>query len=715
MITQSVWSWDFSDDALFVDEALGMDQDLRTALVINGWTRNSFLAAAFDSYDEAVALVDSLGLYKLEHDATATAICAQQLMDWKDSVGARTASRRRRVVTGTEEGRVYLQSFHQKRTEKLVNSTLPSALAKACVPEVWKTRRHKKLDQATTPELRLAVEEKERSRWALQLLEYIKDAGLPLVEQAALSSNPEGAMYGAIGTLRARTLRARVRTWDKVSRWLWLVHSVSYPRHVGDVLDYLEDLKGQDCGKTVPAAMMSALMVIERVGGVVPEDRISEHPLLKSNLKALEASLRLGTGGTVVHKAPPFCLKMVIALELYICSDRPRYKRGLAWVRLIKLWCCMRFDDTRGVRPSRLRMGPQGLRGVIERSKTTGADKKTGELPIFVARHAGFSGRDWLREGFETWQHSDLSSDRDYLLPLATPDFQGAVMRPAEYYDASAWGRQLLADLSLPVRGLPPRGPWEEHFELSLFTTREAALHFTEHSERHFVPSIGAAILIEKGRRDYMGRWGVDSSHQSNDYVVSARKIITGVQQEICEALSNDTKKYDEEDIYQELKDYLEARRVPEHQVRSTVSNLRIPLVGGEFGLRQPWPLVEFERPEVLTQEMDDEIVRDISQLQLEDLERPAEKRKRAGSSMCAFWFSISDKKGFKRLHRRQGCGTKPEDCHMYREIDTLDGIKVDAKCKHCWPPDEPEFLDSSSETESESSMSSGSSVVRPD
>ena len=45
MITQSVWSWDFSDDALFVDESFGMDQDLRTALVINGWTRNSFLAA----------------------------------------------------------------------------------------------------------------------------------------------------------------------------------------------------------------------------------------------------------------------------------------------------------------------------------------------------------------------------------------------------------------------------------------------------------------------------------------------------------------------------------------------------------------------------------------------------------------------------------------------------------------------------------------------
>ena len=222
--------------------------------------------------------------------------------------------------------------------------------------------------------MRLAVEETERSRWGLQLLEFIKGAGLPLVDQAALSSNPQGAMYGALGTLRARTLRARVRTWSKVSNWLWLVHSVSYPRHLGDMLDYFEDLKEQDVGKTVPAAVMSAFMVIERVGGTLPDDRISEQPLLKSNLQALEASLRQGAGGTVVHKAPPFCLKMVLALELYICSDRPRFKRGLAWVRLIKLWCCLRFDDTRGVRPSRLRLGPQGLRGTLERSKTTGGE-----------------------------------------------------------------------------------------------------------------------------------------------------------------------------------------------------------------------------------------------------------------------------------------------------------------------------------------------------
>ena len=86
-----------------------------------------------------------------------------------------------------------------------------------------------------------------------------------------------------------------------------------------------------------------------------------------------------------------------------------------------------------------------------------------------------------------------------------------------------------------------------------MFCCDEVALFFTEHSERHWVPSVSAALRVEKSVRDYAGRWGVDSSHQSNDYVVSSRKIITGFRRQLCIALSEGTEDYDEEDIFIEL------------------------------------------------------------------------------------------------------------------------------------------------------------------
>ena len=38
---------------------------------------------------------------------------------------------------------------------------------------------------------------------------------------------------------------------------------------------------------------------------------------------------------------------------------------------------------------------------------------------------------------------------------------------------------------------------------------------------------------------------------------------------------------------------------------------------------------------------------------------------------------------------------------------DMINNLRVDAKCKHCWPPEGPEIQDSSSGAESESSLDS--------
>jgi hypothetical protein len=98
----------------------------------------------------------------------------------------------------------------------------------------------------------------------------------------------------------------------------------------------------------------------------------------------------------------------------------------------------------------------------------------------------------------------------------------------------------------------------------------------------------------------------------------------------------------------------------------------------------------------------------ELSQIILEEPVRYAQKRPWTGSAMSPFWYSVSENKGFKRLHRRQGCGTRPEECFEAHEVMNLDKLRVDARCRHCWPSQEGN-AESSSGSGSESSSSSSS------
>ena len=109
---------------------------------------------------------------------------------------------------------------------------------------------------------------------------------------------------------------------------------------------------------------------------------ISSNKLWTAAVDDIEAQI-VSRVGAEVRKAPPFFLSVLIALERYVVSNRPAFRKFLlAWMRLIKVYCCPRYDDCRGMRPSRLRLTAGGLRGVIVSSKTTGPSKKVCETPF---------------------------------------------------------------------------------------------------------------------------------------------------------------------------------------------------------------------------------------------------------------------------------------------------------------------------------------------
>jgi hypothetical protein len=709
MISKRCFSWDFSDDQLdatIVGDRNKMSPQLVDALHACGFHRSSILAASFDNLEQACEVVQSLGIPRLAHDLDLMESYGFELVRWKDRVAQQLRTRRRRVSSDLVEGRVVLRESLAEKIGLIGSQILPSTLDKVCVPLVWKTRRSRKMAAAKNSDDRSAVEESERLRWGSRLVELIREAALPLVGMAAVASDPSGAMMSALGNLRPRTLRMRVKTWEKIMLWMKVSYQVPHPRHVGDMLEYLNDVLDNDCGKSVPNSIMAALIVLERTGGVPISSRISVNPMWVGAVAQAESAIKSVKGG-VIRKASPFLLTMVISLELFVCSDRPKFHRGVAWLRLVKLWTCMRFDDTKGLRPSRLILGDGGLRGVLERTKTTGAGRRTGELPIFVHRSCGFSGCDWLRAGYEVWMHEDMFSLRDYMLPRAQADFEGIQARMADYPEASAWGRTLLRELRMPRKGIYPEVVWTEIEELRLFSCDDVALFFTEHSERHWIPSVSAALHVEKSVRDYAGRWGVDSSHQSNDYVVSARKIITGLQRQVCEALSTGTEDYDEEDILLELTGFLKDRGINKAMLDRIRRDISSPFKGGVFGLKQAWPLVEFDS--LLPVEDIEESQQALDEL-LAQVPKPVVVRELDPSS-APLWYSVSAGRGFRRLHRKGGCGSQPSDCLEAVLVFSLNGIRVDARCLHCFPSKGVDE-DAESEGSSESSSSPDSEEV---
>ena len=62
-----------------------------------------------------------------------------------------------------------------------------------------------------------------------------------------------------------------------------------------------------------------------------------------------------------------------------------------------------------------------GLSATLVRTKTSGKDKSTQQLFVFVALEAYFQQKDWLTVGYNLWMQ--VHSRRDYFVCLPHNDF----------------------------------------------------------------------------------------------------------------------------------------------------------------------------------------------------------------------------------------------------------------------------------------------------
>ncbi|CAE8582171.1 unnamed protein product [Polarella glacialis] len=621
------------------------------------------LQAAYDSRPEARALI----LTYVKATATDEEIeeFCDELYDW--AVHNQAAFKRLRTTAikfRTEEGHCWSEGEVRSGTlaadlfEEMGNT---ASLTTVVVRTHRKSSLSIKLCQEGAN--KEEIEEQERVRWAGVLAVFIRNAALPVCIIIDQTATPALTWTKVFGDRRALTLRNRARTWKTVVEWLYVVFGIQHPIAEFQLIDYLGIRGEEPCGKTVPQAIAAALAVIEEVGRVPEAERISCSSTWVAVVDSWTA--RLAIGHTTRKRAELYPIVVMLSLELMVASVAPDFIRAWAWVLLLKVWMCLRTDDLQGVDHTRMVLSTTQLRCVLTRTKTTGPGKRTLEVATFVSRKASLLGVDWVSIGYGLWSRPPFNFARGYFTVKATRDFSSCCRAPASNALVVAYDRVVLAHLKVVFKDSSEQ--WIQG-ETDLMPESLVNL-WSGHSARHQLPSMAAALRIEKERRDYLGRWGVDGGGgASNDYVLTSRQVVLSVQEEIARALCEGNPSYDEDELLEKIQTRL-TESEGAHEARRFMKGFRvlIPSLAGP-SLGQSFPMAQAaEEAAPSTEALVNAATRTID---------PAKE--------SPFWVSITKRTRFRRLHVRHGCGVISWQVGLTESCWSVKEAKADAICKDC-------------------------------
>ena len=213
------------------------------------------------------------------------------------------------------------------------------------------------------PKARAIREGDARERWVHALRDEVMAAKLPYTAVLATSQNPLAIMSIVAQGHRVHTLRRRVLDWRAAARYFFHAFASPWPRSIADMPDYLATFVADAKGRPALCRAVFALGFMEKAGGVLEHDRVSNSPLLKAALEELTLQL---TGGVArpVRKAPQVPVALLFAFEKVVVDvNELPFVRTFAWWRLVRAWGSLRFDDHRGLLPSSLRLAMGSLRG----------------------------------------------------------------------------------------------------------------------------------------------------------------------------------------------------------------------------------------------------------------------------------------------------------------------------------------------------------------
>lgn len=335
------------------------------------------------------------------------------------------------------------------------------------------------------------------------------------------------------GRTRHNTLKRYIKTWRSFMQWLTAVRGMSASPEVGDLVEYLFTRFEEPCGATVPPLIVKAVVWLERVADIDPRERIGDSQVVCSVRDYLVEMLSKEKPPT--QRAPRYPVVMMEAFEHVVEDESQRIGfRLVAWVKLVKLWATLRWDDVQKIIPKELKFYGGRMTTILRTTKTSGPSKRVQELPVCVSEHAFVSNPFWLKTGFDLFKkHAPFG--RDYLLPKLNDEWSAFRKVMASYNDISAYSSRVRRRLKRPG-------------EDDCIIHPVLAAFWTEHSERATVPTGLALLRAQKEERDMLGRWKPDGS---DTYIRMYNGVIARLQQQFAKSArgAERHKELDERDI----------------------------------------------------------------------------------------------------------------------------------------------------------------------
>ena len=369
------------------------------------------------------------------------------------------------------------------------------------------------------------------------LMKELEAYNAPILAEIRAAMNPGRAAQALFGKYRATTVKRYLGYVQHLRNWMHKMDKMYGPVAGVDVVDYLYTREEEGIGYPIPITVYQALVWFEKVAAVPTHRRLADHDFL--NMVVKDLTRRLEEKAPPVRRAPRWPGKFVEWMEFIVLD--PSFTEAMrltAWMKLLKFWGAMRFDDAANLRTGCLRYFEGKIQGIMQKTKTTGAGKRVRELPIYISEEAHIKDPRWIGAGFKL---AKLGPKCERDLVFYDGMFYGKcpTNNAVKYQEMVAASSALFRSLK-DSRGEPVFPDSWERF-------------WTEHSERATLPSAMAAIEVQKVDRDLLGRWHPEGSDQ---YIRTYNTIIGRMQKRYAEVVreGNSHQVFDEGGIYEDLK-----------------------------------------------------------------------------------------------------------------------------------------------------------------
>eukprot|EP00435_Cladocopium_sp_Y103_P012339 s5620_g3.t1 len=601
------------------------------------------LHAAFDDVDTCVGILRGEFPNAVDEDLQD---CAAQLLVWQENSSAACKRLRRQAADSVFCRLPCAQSFTVQQSYDRLSKTSVSFVIE------MSTKKKQQKYKEEPSDARAQRFNAERRKYISLLSNLIKEADLPVVQVIAALDDTGTAWQHLFAARRSGTLKNRYKSWKPFRAWIEVHRGYLFPRHVKDIIDYMQHRVNEGCGKTIPLSFDIALQLFETVGRIPDDERLSRDPLWQGHVKSWSAEL--AEGSQPKQTAPMYTVAMLISLELLVVEETELlYKRALAWVILVMVWGSMRCDDMQAVLPERTTLSNFGLRLVLGKSKTTGPDKQQKEIMVHVLRTVSLTGEDWLGCGYNIWESDPFKYKRDYQVMMPNRDWTGVRRKFAPPSTVSTLIGKVLSQLLVPRK----RGfKWEPAGHLLLLPDGLDGF-FTGHSPRNFLTSVAAVLGFTKDMRAYLGRWSIG---------------MTASEEKGCEQYHED-----------EALDALCAAAGLEGANPTRIRKRHVVMNGlsGRNCLGGVYPTMTLRDDDwFLLQEADAD---DIQALEAQVQQLPKPVREEEPVTGYDYFVTVSRRTGHRRLHLT-GCFVKPSNCCEVRLLNQITSEAFDSTCRAC-------------------------------